>query len=269
MTERPGLGGLLTLALGIWGFAPQTTGSWVDPRTGMTFVLVPAGRFVMGSPASESHREAQETRHEVAISHEFWLGAFEVTQDQWQTVMGTRPSRFDRISRDLPVENISWHEALAFLGRLTKQSADSVFRLPTEAEWEYACRAGSTTPYHTGTTLTPSQANIDGRHPDDASPSPARGRTVTVGSFPPNAWGLHDMHGNVWEWTADRHCPYPGMAVTDPRGDCDGLLRVIRGGSWRFRSDSARCALRYTHRPQDRGFSLGFRVVREPRPTSR
>lgn len=242
---------------------------WVEPRTGMAFVSVPAGRFVMGSPAAEPHREEQEAAHQVALTHPFWIGKFEVTQDQWQAVMGTRPSRFDRAGRDLPVENVNWLEVQAFLRQLTARTPGSRFRLPTEAEWEYACRAGTTTAFHTGGELTGAHANIDPRRPEDASPAQASGRPVTVGSFPPNAWGLHDMHGNVWEWTEDPHCAYSGGPVTDPRGDCAGPLRVIRGGSWRFRADSARCALRYTHRPQDRGFSLGFRVVREVRPGQR
>jgi formylglycine-generating enzyme required for sulfatase activity len=239
---------------------------WVEPRTGMAFVRVPAGRFMAGSPPGEPHREAQETLHEVTLSRPFWMGRFEVTQEQWHEVMGTRPSWFDGAARGLPVENVSWFEVQAFLRRLTESSRDSRFRLPTEAEWEHACRAGSATAFHTGDRLTAAQANIDPRAPEDASAAQPSGRPVAVGSFPPNAWGLHDMHGNVWEWTEDLHCPYPDGPVTDPRGACDSPLRVIRGGSWRFRSDSARCALRYTHRPQDRGFSLGFRALREVRP---
>lgn len=260
----------LTAAMAAFGIAAGAaagpappTAEWVEPRTGMAFVSVPAGRFVRGSPAAEPHREAQETAHQVTLTRPFWIGKFEVTQDQWHTVMGTRPSWFDRAGRDLPVENVTWFEVRSFLRRLTEWTPGSRFRLPTEAEWEYACRAGTTTAFHTGDALSGAQANIDPRRPDDASAAEASGRPVSVGSFPPNAWGLHDMHGNVWEWTWDPHCPYPDGPVTDPRGSCASGLRVIRGGSWRFRADSGRCALRYTHRPQDRGYSLGFRAVRE------
>ena len=241
--------------------------AWVEPRTGMVFVPIPAGQFVMGSAGDEPHREPGERPHQVRIGRAFHLGKFEVTQRQWAEVMKTRPGWFDGAGDGLPVENVNWLEVQEFLRRLTAGSADSRFRLPTEAEWEYACRAGTTTAFGTGDGLTAADANIDPRAPGDTGAGPAgRGQPVAVGSFPPNGWGLHDMHGNVWEWTDDRFCPYPQGPATDPRGACTSALMVIRGGSWRFRSDSARCALRYTHRPADRGFSLGFRVARDTRP---
>jgi formylglycine-generating enzyme required for sulfatase activity len=141
------------------------------------------------------------------------------------------------------------------------------FRLPTEAEWEYACRAGTSTPYSTGAQITTAQANIDGRHPPaDVEGGAAYDKTLPVGSFAPNAWGLYDMHGNVWEWTNDRYGPYDPKQDTNPPGAGIGGKRVIRGGSWHFDAASARCGLRYTHAPQDAGFSLGFRVVGEPAP---
>jgi sulfatase modifying factor 1 len=230
---------------------------WVEPITKMAFIRVDAGRFVMGSPVSEAGREPQEAEHEVTISTPFWMGAYEVTQEQWRRVTGEMPSHFADETR--PVEEVTWHEAQAFLEALNAGSPDSHFRLPTEAEWEYACRRGSPAPYATGATLGEGQANVswsaDGVSVDG-------GGTTPVGTFPPNAWGFHDMHGNVWEWTVDEYCPYAG-AATDPVGACGAPLKVIRGGSWYFGAGSARCALRYTHRPQDRGFSLGLRVVRE------
>jgi sulfatase modifying factor 1 len=116
-----------------------------------------------------------------------------------------------------------------------------------------------------GAALAEGDANIDPRDPEDPDPGERTGSTRPVGSYPPNAWGLYDMHGNVWEWTSDAHCPYAPGPRTDPRPGCASPLKVIRGGSWRFRADSARCALRYTHAPADRGYSLGFRVAREPR----
>ena len=244
---------------------PKGSG-WVDPVTGMRFVLLPSGTFTMGSPRDERWRESQETPHEVTLPRRVFMGVHEVTQEQWHTVMDTRPSWFDGRVASLPVDSVTWHEVQQFLERLTKRSDDSVFRLPTEAEWEFACRAGTTPAYGIGTQLTSADANIDPRAPDDPSPGERDDGPRPVGSYRPNLWGLYDMHGNVWEWTADDHCPYPPGPLTDPRANCEAPLKVIRGGSWRFRADSARCALRYTHAPADRGFSLGFRVVREPRP---
>jgi formylglycine-generating enzyme required for sulfatase activity len=238
--------------------SPVAPSRWIEPTTGMQFVQIQPGRFVMGSPADEPGREAQERQHAVTISRSFWMGAYEVTQAQWQRVMGTDPSRFTSPDGSLPVEQVTWHDAHEFLGRLTARSHGWTFRLPTEAEWEYACRAGTTSAYSVGATLTSADANIT---PSPDTPVAARGQTITVGSFRPNAWGLYDMHGNVWEWTEDDHCAYSAGPVTDPVGACGAPLKVIRGGSWYFAADSARCALRYTHRAQDRGFSLGFRAV--------
>jgi formylglycine-generating enzyme required for sulfatase activity len=243
---------------------------WTEPRTGMSFVRLPPGEFAMGSPETEPWREAQERQHKVAIAQRLFMGTHEVTQEQWEAVMGTRPSWFDGRSPRLPVENVTWIEVQDFLRRLTSLSDDgSTFRLPTEAEWEYACRAGTTTAYHVGAALSADQANIDPRTPGDADPASRDSGTRPVGSYRPNRWGLFDMHGNVWEWTSDPHCPYPEGPVTGPIPGCGSPLKVIRGGSWRFRADSARCALRYTHAPDLRGYSIGFRVVREQSGTAR
>jgi formylglycine-generating enzyme required for sulfatase activity len=228
----------------------------------MTLVRIPAGRFTMGSPPSEAGRETQEVQHAVTLTRPFYLGRFEVTQAQWQTLMGANPSHFAGRGSDLPVERVSFHEIADFLSRLTARDGAPRFRLPTEAEWEYACRAGSTTAYAFGDELSAADANVDARG-ETGSEKSFRGAPMPVGSFRPNAWGLYDMHGNVWEWTDDRHCPYSAGPSGDPRGTCESPLQVIRGGSWYFAGDSARCALRYTHRPQDRGFSLGFRVARD------
>jgi formylglycine-generating enzyme required for sulfatase activity len=231
---------------------------WIEPVTHMVFVRIPAGTFTMGSPADEPSREAQERPHTVTISRAFLLGAYEVTEPQWERVMGVNPSRFRSAAGSLPVEEVSRVDVHDFLARLNARSPGHGFRLPTEAEWEYACRAGTTSPYNVGPVLTRSDANVS---PSADTPVNARGQTMPVGSFRPNAWGLYDMHGNVWEWTGDDHCAYAEGPVTDPRGACGAPLKVIRGGSWYFAADSARCALRYTHRAQDRGFSLGFRAV--------
>ncbi len=234
---------------------------WIEPTTKMAFVRLPAGSFTMGSPADEAGREAQEVQHHVTISRAFWMGQSEVTQAEWLSVMGSNPSTFSTASGDYPVEQVTWHDVHAFLDKLHQRSPGYTFRLPTEAEWEYACRAGTTTAYSTGATLTHAQANFS-----DAATSTAAaswGRTLSARVFPPNPWGLYGMHGNVWEWTEDEWCPYSSGPETDPHASCGSALKVIRGGSWVFGADSARCALRYTHRPEDRGYSIGFRVVRE------
>lgn len=232
---------------------------WTESTTGMAFVRVPAGRFTMGSPVSEPGHQGDETLHVVEVRSAFYLGVHEVTRAQWSAV--TRRSPAPSLAEGaLPVVNVTWIEIQEFLDRLSRTAGRRV-RLPTEAEWEYACRAGSTAAYATGPTLSTAAANYNGTFPlPGQSPGVNRGAVTPVGTFAPNRWGLADMHGNVWEWTADAYCPYSGDAH-DPQPSCMGPLKVIRGGSWRFNADSARCALRYTHRPQDRGDSLGFRVA--------
>ncbi len=218
-----------------------------DPFTGMAFIRVPAGSFVMGSPDSEQDREAQERQHLAAVERPFYLGVYEVTQAEWTKLMSTNPSRFTGCAR-CPVERVSYHDVEEFLARLNQVSNWPGFRLPSEAEWEYACRAGGTEAYGRAATIDHSRANFKGS------------RTRPVGSYPPNAWGLYDMSGNVWEWTSDNYAPYRGVSAPDtPAFTPD--RKVIRGGSWLFDADSSRCALRYTHRPQDNGPSLGFRLA--------
>ncbi len=228
---------------------------------------IPAGHFTMGSPASEAGRNRDETPHEVTISRAVYLGRFEVTQQEWQTVMGTNPSHFTDCGPTCPVENVSLVEVLQFLEKLNARVvSEFIYRLPTEAEWEYACRAGTTTPFSTGANVTTDQANYNGQQPYATfAPGLFRQRPTPVGSFAANPWGLGDMHGNVWEWTADWYGPYFAGPIRDPRGPLSGDKRAIRGGSWFFDATSARCALRYTHAPADRGFSLGFRLAADRR----
>ncbi len=215
----------------------------------------------MGSPPDEPGHQQDEARHRVRMTKAFYVSAHEVNRRNWNAVMPATPLGAADSDVDVPMVNVSWFEALEFVERLNRATGGR-FRLPTEAEWEYACRAGTTTPFATGTVLSTDQANYDGRFPMSGQPAGnSRGRLTRVGSFPPNAWGLYDMHGNAWEWTADPYCPY-GNEAFDVVATCESPLKVIRGGSWRFNADSTRCALRYTHRPQDRGDSLGFRVVR-------
>jgi len=210
--------------------------------------------------------------HDVEITRPFLMGQHEVTQHDWRIVMGTAPSHFSACGPRCPVENVSFDEVQQFLAKLNahvappQSKAPSLrYRLPTEAEWEYACRARTTGPFSTGENLTTAQANYNGRFPYASflPPGEFRQKTTPVGSFPLNPWGLADMHGNVWEWTADWYGPYGETSSSniDPRGPARGEKRVIRGGSWYFDANSARCGLRYTHAPQDKGFSLGFRVA--------
>jgi formylglycine-generating enzyme required for sulfatase activity len=234
---------------------------WTEPLTGITLVRIPAGEFHMGSPLSEAERNPDEKIHIVRITRPFYMAQREVTQAQWQKVMGSNPSWFRKCGPDCPVEKVNWHQVNEFMESLN-QHTHAGFRLPTEAEWEYACRAGTATPFSTGMNLTTEQANYDGDYPyAEFRKGKNRGSPLRVGSFSPNAWGLFDMHGNVWEWTADLYCPYPDDDISDPHPLCAADLRVVRGGSWYFGADSARCALRYTHHPGDSGFSIGFRLV--------
>lgn len=246
-----------------------------DPVSGMTFVEIPAGRFAMGSPGSEIGRNDDEILHDVTITRPFLLARHEVTQQQWTAVMDTSPSTFARCGPRCPVENVTFDDVRQFLRALNARDRASTvdapmlrYRLPTEAEWEYACRAGTTGPFSTGASITTAQANFSGRFPYAGSAQGEyRQRPVPVGTFPLNPWGLADMHGNLWEWTADWYGPIRDTAADhiDPYGPRSGEKRVIRGGSWYFDANSARCALRYTHAPGDKGFSLGFRVAADRR----
>ncbi len=199
--------------------APERTAGWTDPVSGIDFINVPAGTFVMGTPPDEPGREAEEVAHEVTLTRPFYLGKYEVTQAQWTRIMGGNPSAFPACGSRCPVERVNFHDVEAFIARLNERAGPG-FRLPTEAEWEYACRAGGTEPFGHSSSLSSRDANIDGEYPYRAPKGTARETTTPVGYFPPNAWGFHDLAGNVWEWTADWHCPYTAGAVTDPIGAC-------------------------------------------------
>jgi formylglycine-generating enzyme required for sulfatase activity len=241
---------------------PPSPRTFADAPAGMQFVRLGPGAFEMGSPERETGRELQERQHRVRLTRPFYLARTEVTQGQWQQVMGTNPSHFAGCGPDCPVERVTYADVMDFLRRVNGGAAGG-YRLPTEAEWEYACRAGGTLPFGHTSALDSTAANINGLFPYGAAPTTESAGTVPVGRYPANPWGFFDMSGNVWEWTADDHCPYPEHEVVDPRASCGVPLKVIRGGSWKFDGNSARCALRYTHRPQDRGFSLGFRLARD------
>jgi len=233
-----------------------------DRKTGWTLVEIPPGRFAMGSPSTEPGRIALERLHEVTISRSFHLGQHEVTQQEWRTVLGDAPSHFTDCGPRCPVENVSFDDVKRFLDALNASSSEFVYRLPTEAEWEYACRAGTTTPFWTGATVTTLQANFNGKDPDAQSPPGLfRERPVRAGGFAPNAWGLADMQGNVAEWTADWFEAYPSDATTDPAGPSSGTLRAIRGGSWASGSAAIRCAARTGGAPSLRDARIGLRVA--------
>jgi formylglycine-generating enzyme len=228
---------------------------FTEPLTGIRFVRIPAGSFVMGSAPDEPGHLPDEVAHRVVISRPLYMSATEVTQRQWQTIMGRNPSAFPKSGPNAPVERVSWNDVQEFLRRLNRRM-NARFRLPTEAEWEYACRAGTRSAYSFGDSISSTQANYDGKPAGSF-----RGSTAPVASYPPNRWGLYDMHGNVWEWCADEYCPYSASEERDPFRSCGSKYKVIRGGSWYFGADSARSALRYTHEPQLSGFSIGFRIV--------
>jgi formylglycine-generating enzyme required for sulfatase activity len=248
----------------LWaGSCGRGGGTFTEPVTGLRFVRIERGEFVMGSPSSEVGRQGDEVPHRVTLMRSFYISATEVTQAQWQRVMGRNPSTFARLGGEAPVEQVSWNEVQEFLRRLNAKG-NGKFRLPTEAEWEYACRADTETAYAFGDRLSTSQSNYDGRYPLAGQEKGVfRNAPSPVASYRPNRWGVFDAHGNVWEWCVDEYCAYPAGAVVDPVNACGSRFKVIRGGSWYFGADSARSAMRYTHEPHLKGFSIGFRVVRE------
>ena len=239
-----------------------------DRKTGMTLVEILSGRFTMGSPATEPGRHDDEPQHDVTINRPFFLGQREVTQQEWRTVMGSNPSRFADCGPRCPVENVTFAEVQQFLAALNAQTDKTlVYRLPTEAEWEYACRAGTVTPFSTGETVTTSQANFNGKEAyGKSTPGMFRERPTRAGGFPSNAWGVSEMHGNVWEWVADWYGPYPSEDIIDPMGPPSGDRRVVRGGSWQTEAGATRCAARSTRDPAARDAGTGFRVAADRIP---
>jgi formylglycine-generating enzyme required for sulfatase activity len=227
----------------------------------------------MGSPEGEANRrssgpENEGPQHKVKITKPFYMGVYEVKQSEYEKVMVKNPSTF-KDGPDHPVEQVIWDEAVDFCKKLSElpdeKKAGRVYRLPTEAEWEYACRAGTTTVFHYGNSLSSTQANFNGDAPyGGAEKGPRIGKTTKCGSYqPPNAWGLYDMHGNVWEWCLDGPRTYvkSDQAVIDPKGDLAGGSRVRRGGSWGFEAWFCRSALRGPRSPSTRYDDFGFRVV--------
>jgi uncharacterized protein (TIGR02996 family) len=260
----------------------QPVAAEVVNSVGMRLALIPPGRFRMGSPAREAQRgEYEGPLHEVEITRPFYLGVFAVTQAQWQAVMGSTPSYFSATgggkeqvkgldTSDFPVEQVSWEEAQTFLQRLSALPQEKEkgwqYRLPSEAEWEYSCRGGaiSSTPFHFGLSLNATQANFDGNYPyGGAEKGPNLARTCKVGSYPPNALGLYDMHGNVWEWCSDWFDAgyYANSPPADPPGLSQGAYRVIRGGGWNYVGRYCRSGVRRRYEPGYRDCNLGFRAA--------
>jgi formylglycine-generating enzyme required for sulfatase activity len=251
-----------------------------DNSVKMKFCWCPPGTFLMGSPSSEPEREKDEGPAIVTLSRGFWMGKYEVTQSQWQTVMGA--SAQEQLAKakgpalrgegpEYPIYDVNLDEAVEFCRRLTETErragrlpAGWEYRLPTDAQWEYACRAGTTTATAFGDRVGSQDANCDGRFPyNGAAKGPYLERTAPVRGYRPNAWGLHDMPGNVWEWCGDGYAvALPGGV--DPVGPSDAALWVIRGGGWFSSGWGCRSANRYGFDPADRCSDLGLRVARVP-----
>ena len=223
-----------------------------DTKIIIEMALIPAGNFIMGSPESERGRRDNETQHEVTLTKPFYMGKHEVTQEQWESVMGKNPSR--EKGAKLPVTDVSWIDCQVFIHKLNA-STKGGYRLPTEAEWEYACRAGTTTAYSFGAKVRLKNLNYADLK---------MGKPVAVGSYKPNAFGLYDMHGNVFEWCEDWYGDYPEGGVTDPKGPAFGENHVLRGGAFSFQESLARSSFRGNY-PRAIHFNfLGFRLVRTP-----
>jgi formylglycine-generating enzyme required for sulfatase activity len=222
---------------------------------GMQFVLIPAGTFMMGSGLAEDGDEDEHPQHRVTLSRPFYLQTTPVTQGQWQGLMGENPSYFQEGGEDCPVENISWDHAQEFIKKLNQKEKTDQYRLPTEAEWEYACRAGSTQSYCFGDREA--ELGQYAWYADNSQMS-----THPVGRLKPNAWGLYDLHGNVYEWCRDWFGEYPPGPVTDPEGPSAGEYRVLRGGSWDGEAGDVRSAYRHRLTPGYRYGHEGLRVAR-------
>ena len=220
----------------------------------------------MGSPQEEEGRGDDEIPHEVSFAHGFWLSDTACTQEVWKAVTGENPSHFkneDDAIQELPVETVSFDDVQAFLTPLNERiGKGATFSLPTEAQWEYACRAGTNTPFSFGNSISTDQANFNGVYPDAGSAKGEyRQRTVAVKSLPCNAWGLYQMHGNVWEWCSDWYAEYSQDHSVDPQGLDSGSARVLRGGSCFNLARDVRSACRNRHIPGVRFSFLGFRLL--------
>ena len=246
-------------------------GYWLDMtiyQQTLRFRWIPKGKFTMGSVENELDRDNYEDQHEVHLTQGFWLADSTVTQVLYQAVLGENPSHF-KDNLYCPVETVNWDDAHCFMAKIIQDYPEIHLRLPWEAEWEYACRAGTDTPFYFGENITPEQVNYDGNEPYlNAKKGLYRETTVPVKSLPSNPWGLYEMHGNVWEWCEDVwQDSLGGEAVSDPWliGGKEGekersVVRVVRGGSWYGYGRLVRSAFRSSHRPDDRIHGMGFRL---------
>lgn len=281
-------------------FPPEYASAWGKDRYGIWIELdffgvtqrfrwIPAGRFTMGSAPTEAERYNDEALHEVTLTTGFWLADTACTQALWQAVMGANPSQFKE-SEQQPVDSVSWLEVQQFLDRLNQAYSGLVLSLPTEAQWEYACRAGTTTPFSFGETITTEQVNYHGDYPYVKGVKGAyREKTVAVKSLPANGWGLYEMHGNVWEWcvdewredlgsslvsnpahvqclpdfNADSSLEQTGIIVANGLANAgdEAVARVLRGGSWSYVGRDCRSAIRNLDTASRRFSGIGFRFV--------
>lgn len=250
------------------GYSPKPFTLWTEPFMGIDFVYVPRGEFLMGNPDSPNGSGKNDQVHRVKITHGFWIATTEITQEQWKKVMGEaeihpeKPSPFWNDNSKYPKVSVSFNDVQQFIKKLQLLSPEHHFRLPTEAEWEYACRAGTTTRYSTGDILPDSLACFQVEFQTGISnPETKPGHPQSVADFPPNNWGIYDMHGNVFEWVSDWYAPYPEKKQINPTGPVNGEFKVIRGGSWYFSAEKAQSFYRMMHEPSLWGFSIGFRMV--------
>jgi len=256
------------------GCPPAWAGGWGQDQYGVWVEInvenitqrmrwIAPGRFLMGSPDNEPERYDDEgPQHSVTLTQGYWLFDTPCTQALWQAVMGENPSIYK--SPERPVEQVSWHDCREFIGKINELVPGLALSLPTEAQWEYACRAGTDTPFSFGANITTDQVNYDGNYPyAGGAKGKYRDETVPVTEFSVNPWGLYQMHGNVWEWCLDGQRDYKDQAEIDPVGPQDESAdRVLRGGSWLSNARVVRSAYRYFYHPVNRLVSIGFRCLR-------